>query len=33
MSDMPNLIDNPKEVLFQNYLYTPWMWTHVNNAS
>ena len=26
-SDMPNLINVPKEVFFQNYLYTPWMWT------
>ena len=24
-SDMPNLINVPKEMLFQNYLYTPWM--------
>ena len=24
-SDMPDLIDIPKDVLFQNYLYTPWM--------
>ena len=25
ISDMPNLIDVPKEVLFQNYLDTPWV--------
>ena len=23
--DMPYLTDIPKEVLFQNYLYKPWM--------
>ena len=25
ISDMLNLINDPKEVLFQNYLYAPWM--------
>ena len=33
INDMPDLIDIPKEVLFQNYLYPPWMWTHSNDAS
>ena len=33
ISDMPNLFNIPKEVLFQNYLYAPWMWTHSNDAS
>ena len=23
--DMPNLINIPKDMLFQNYLYAPWM--------
>ena len=33
ISDMLHLINVPKEVLFQHSLYTPWMWTHVDDAS
>ena len=32
ISDMPDFINVPKQVLFWNYLCTPWMWTHMNDA-
>ena len=28
-SDIANLINVPKEVLFQDYLLPPWIWTHL----
>ena len=31
ISDIPNLINVPKEVLIQDYFYPPWMWTHLND--
>ena len=32
-SDMPNLINVPEEVLFQDYLSPPWIWTYSNVAN
>ena len=32
-SDKPDLTNIPKEVLFQDCLLPPWIWTHSDDAS